>query len=315
MLLHPAQSLQSPSVQFTGASQGVALQVTVCRVAPAQGLPPCAARCFTRRMLVFTPPPQLALQVVHSPQSVRTQSTGSGPPQGRVSFHPPVHDSPLPLCSVFARRLRKLCALLDAHGAQSSHASQVQFRSSTAQLLCRHSGRAEVSERAPSQGAPHSLFEVLTLRLRSQSPEQLPMAFQPLQSSSSQSRGTHASLQLGRPSHVASWTSRPLHEDTARGVHESSPPWSPWGVQPTWACSQHHLFFSPDQPPCHLSNPAEQLNSTSSGPAGACPLLAPSPPWWSARAPPPGSASLTRCAPSSETRTARGFRSQVLAER
>jgi len=67
--------LQSPNAQSIGVVQGFTLQGLIFRSAPPQGFPPTASTSMIRSRSC-DPPPHGAVQLPHSVQSPKAQSTG-----------------------------------------------------------------------------------------------------------------------------------------------------------------------------------------------------------------------------------------------
>mmetsp|Transcript_19770 Transcript_19770/g.56549 ORF Transcript_19770/g.56549 Transcript_19770/m.56549 type:complete len:304 (+) Transcript_19770:295-1206(+) len=96
---HGDQSFHSQSVMHSSAAQE-----RFCTWPPWHRL--SLASCKTSRDLVWKPPPQVAEQPSHGPQSAQKHSTGqSSTLQSAVSLSPSLHQAPCPICSISLARL------------------------------------------------------------------------------------------------------------------------------------------------------------------------------------------------------------------
>mmetsp|Transcript_87734 Transcript_87734/g.272577 ORF Transcript_87734/g.272577 Transcript_87734/m.272577 type:complete len:513 (+) Transcript_87734:745-2283(+) len=205
--LHMDQSSQSPRTQ-SRPPHSSSEQALVSSVLPTQASPLCCDSLTTRRMRVYRPLPQVALQAVHSCQSEKTQGTGAGPsPQGIVSSVLPAQGEPPFAGCARTSRLRYIWPVTAWHWLHSDHSDRAQSTFSS-----RHSSGTCSTDwiLGPLQGWPHSLLATLTLLSRNFRPVQPPKeSYQSPQSPNWQSTGVHSS-HFGRSGQRPHISSKPL---------------------------------------------------------------------------------------------------------
>mmetsp|Transcript_101343 Transcript_101343/g.312567 ORF Transcript_101343/g.312567 Transcript_101343/m.312567 type:complete len:284 (-) Transcript_101343:397-1248(-) len=124
-----------------------------------------------------SPPPHLAVHVLHSCHSPKVQSTASPMPQptgaspcgsglqGQVSFNAPRHHLPSPLPYASMRLERRFTPLQEVE--QSDHSSHCESTQSTGSSQATCTLQKRTSEFLPSGSSPHSLavFSIRRVRL------------------------------------------------------------------------------------------------------------------------------------------------------
>mmetsp|Transcript_56782 Transcript_56782/g.149406 ORF Transcript_56782/g.149406 Transcript_56782/m.149406 type:complete len:213 (-) Transcript_56782:2121-2759(-) len=180
--VHSPHERHSPYSQSTasGPPQLSRAHSLIWESALSQDLPLLRGCCTMVRMRMCSPPSQLALQTLHSPHSLRRQST-SGPSEqpsgtcspslglhGYVSFSAPTQKAPVPRPYCPTERERRMMPLQEAE--QALHSSQLLKMQSRGASQWVSTAQNFVSRSLPSGSLPHSLAIFTILRFRNMVP-------------------------------------------------------------------------------------------------------------------------------------------------